>query len=165
MVREVKEHEEQIEAATQKFKLGNKEIIALVVIGILAVVLVYNTIRITGLATGGSVTGNSILSSVSASEIIPTGIPKIYGKELSVSYDDISPNNPRKADSTIGVLGNLDTSITLSGDNLQRYINIASQISCEYCCGAESIIFSNGQAACGCAHSYAMRGLTKYLIK
>ena len=164
MVREVKEHEEQIEAATQKFKLGNKEIIALVVIGILAVVLVYNTIRITGLATGGSVTGNSILSSVSASEIIPTGTPKIYGKELGVSYDDISPNDPRKADATIDVLGNLDTSINLEGADLQRYINIASQISCEYCCGAESVIFSNGQPACGCAHSYAMRGLAKYLI-
>ena len=24
--------------------------------------------------------------------------------------------------------------------------------------------FSNGQAACGCAHSYAMRGLAKYLL-
>ena len=26
------------------------------------------------------------------------------------------------------------------------------------------LYFENGQAACGCAHSYAMRGLTKYLI-
>src|SRR3989344_988432 len=101
MIREVKEHEEQIEAATQKFKLGNKEIIALVVIGILAVVLIYNTMRITNItagATGGSITGNSILSSVSASEIIPTGTPKIYGKELGVSYDDISATNQQKAD-------------------------------------------------------------------
>ena len=48
---------------------------------------------------------------------------------------------------------------------MQRYIDIGLQISCEYCCGADSIIFSNGKAACGCAHSYAMRGLAKYLIK
>ena len=165
MVREVKEDEEDTKAATQKFKLGNKEIIALVVIGILAVVLVYNTMRITNITAGATgITGNSILSPVSASEIIPTGTPKIYGKELGVSYDDISPNDPQKADSTISVLGNLDDSITLTGADLQRYIDIASQISCEYCCGAKSIIFENGQAACGCAHSYAMRGLAKYLI-
>ena len=37
-------------------------------------------------------------------------------------------------------------------------------LSCEYCCGARSIIFEDGSSACGCAHSYAMRGLTKYLI-
>ena len=164
MVREVKEQIEKTEAAEiMKFKLGNKEIIALVVIGILAVVLIYNTTRITNIATGGA-TGKAILSSVSASEIIPTGTPKIYGKELGVSYDDISPNDPRKADATIGVLGDLDVSIELEGADLQRYIDIASQISCEYCCGAKSIIFDNGQAACGCAHSYAMRGLAKYLI-
>ena len=114
--------------------------------------------------TTGNVTGQ-VISTVSASEIIPTGAPKIYGKELGVSYDDVSPNNPTSTERAIGILSNLDTSITLTGENLQRYINIASQISCEYCCGAKSIIFSNGQAACGCAHSYAMRGLGKYLIK
>jgi hypothetical protein len=58
----------------------------------------------------------------------------------------------------------LDTSITLSGDDKTRYITVASQISCEYCCGAPSIISSTGAPACGCAHSYAMRGLAKYLI-
>ena len=144
-------------------KVDKEFYVQIVIIAVLALLLVYNIGK-----SGNSGTGNAIatnIGTVSASEIIPTGIPKIYGKELSVSYDDIYPHNPRKADPTIGVLGNLDTSITLSGDNLQRYINIASQISCEYCCGAESIIFSNGQAACGCAHSYAMRGLAKYLIK
>ena len=62
------------------------------------------------------------------------------------------------------ILANLDRTITLTGDDLQRYINIASQISCEYCCGAESIIFKDGKPACGCAHSFAMRGLAKYLL-
>ncbi|MEK6835676.1 MAG: hypothetical protein AABX55_01520, partial [Nanoarchaeota archaeon] len=33
-----------------------------------------------------------------------------------------------------------------------------------YCCGADAITFPDGQAACGCAHSYAMRGVAKYLL-
>ena len=106
---------------------------------------------------------------VFASEIIPTGVPPVYGAELKISYDDISPNNPSLADSTISVLGSIDQSETLEGADLERYINILYKlengISCEYCCGARAVIFENGDPACGCAHSYAMRGLTKYLIK
>ena len=65
----------------------------------------------------------------------------------------------------MGILENLDNSITFSGDDLQRYVKIGSMIACEYCCGATTLVFSNGQPACGCAHSYAMRGVAKYLIK
>ena len=71
---------------------------------------------------------------------------------------------PFQADITIGVMSNLDRTMELTGDNLQRYIEITRDISCEYCCGAKSIIFDDGSAACGCAHSYAMRGLGKYLV-
>lgn len=144
----------------EKFKLGKAEKIVIAIVVILAVIGLYNGFRISKVDAG-----SGIIQTVSASDIIPTGIPEVYGKELGVSYDDVSPSTPQKADSTIAVLGNLDNSITLTGEDLQRYINIASQISCEYCCGAQSIIFSNGQPACGCAHSYAMRGLAKYLIK
>ncbi len=97
-------------------------------------------------------------------DILPRGVPTIYGEELGVSYDDVSASNAALADSTIRKLGALDDQLTLSGDALDRYIKIGSAISCEYCCGAEAIIFSNGQAACGCAHSYAMRGVAKYLL-
>lgn len=100
--------------------------------------------------------------------IIPTGIPAVYGAELGISYDDVSPNDPGRADAAIEVLARIDRTTELSGDNLQRYINILyymnDGMSCEFCCGARSVIFENGQAACGCAHSYAMRGLAKYLI-
>ena len=99
-----------------------------------------------------------------ATSIIPTGIPKIYGNELGAAYDDISPYDQQRADLTIRNLGYLDDATQLNEDQMKRYISIASKISCEYCCGAQSIIFSNGQAACGCAHSYAMRGLAKYLL-
>ena len=102
------------------------------------------------------------------SSVIPKGIPDIYGNELSISYDDVSSSNPQKADSTIQKLGYLDRSITLEGADLTRYIKILytmeNGMSCEYCCGARAIIFENGEPACGCAHSYAMRGLSKYLI-
>src|SRR3990167_725634 len=115
-------------------------------------------------------TGNTtVVGLVSASEIIPTGIPEVYGEELGISYDYVSPNNPKLADDTIRFLGNIDVVETLEGEDMERYIDILynqyNGISCEYCCGARAIIFENGDMACGCAHSYAMRGLTKYLIK
>ncbi|HIG97718.1 MAG TPA: hypothetical protein HA230_05240 [Candidatus Aenigmarchaeota archaeon] len=104
------------------------------------------------------------LSANSQIDVMPSGIPEIYGQELGVRYDDVSASDQVKTEATIQKLGNLDRTITLSGNNLARYITTASQISCEYCCGVESIIFSNGNPACGCAHSYAMRGVAKYLL-
>lgn len=98
-------------------------------------------------------------------DVIPKGSPQIYGNELGVNFDDVSPSNQEKANATIKKLGALDKQINLSGAELERYIAIAGQISCEYCCGAKAIIFSDGKAACGCSHSYAMRGLAKYLLK
>ncbi len=98
-------------------------------------------------------------------DILPKGVPEIYGKELSVSYDDISVNDQQKADAVLKKIGALDTQIKLSGEEQQRYIKVGTQISCEYCCGVETIIFENGQAACGCAHSFAMRGIAKYILK
>jgi len=119
---------------------------------------------------GKSSTGSSTgIGTVSASDVIPEGVPAVYGEELGIRYNDISPNNPVLADQTIRLLGNIDRTETIEGAELERYIdvlyNLENGISCEYCCGARSIIFENGQPACGCAHSYAMRGLTKYLIK
>lgn len=90
------------------------------------------------------------------SEIIPSGVPEIYGEELSVSFDG-DPN------SMIAVLrGYEDTS--LDEEQMERYIDIGLRISCEYCCGVKAIIREDGSRACGCAHSYSMRGLAKYLI-
>jgi len=98
-------------------------------------------------------------------DVIPKGVPKTYGSELGVSFSDVTPSNPQLADATIKKMSAFDQQITLTGDDLQRYIATVSQISCEYCCGAQSIIFNDGKPACGCAHSYAMRGIAKYLIQ
>jgi len=153
-------------------------------IGLLAAVILvigFNTFQMSQMKiNANAITGNAVAESKPTAnivgnieagnidfelDIIPKGMPAIYGKELGVSYDDVSPSNQQKADSTISRLGALDQQITLSGEDLKRYIAVASQISCEYCCGVDSIIFSDGKAACGCEHSFAMRGLAKYLIK
>ncbi len=166
---EIKEAEMKGEPVRKENKERKRDlgiIFQVIIIVILGVIVAYYLGK--GGIGGGGVTGNVIsntLPSVSASEILPQGIPEIYGKELGVSFDDVSTSQPEKADATIGKLGKLDTSLTMAGDDLKRYIGIASRISCEYCCGADSIIDSKGEASCGCAHSFAMRGLAKYLIK
>jgi hypothetical protein len=146
----------------EKKKSDTQFLIQISILGILILLLLY------GIAKPGS--GGSIgIGTVSASEVIPTGVPAVYGEELNLNYDYVSPNDKQLADQTISFLSNIDRSETLEGAELERYIdilyNLEGGISCEYCCGARSVIFENGEPACGCAHSYAMRGLTKYLIK
>src|SRR3989344_5384422 len=162
----------------------NQESVHKLLIGLLIATLFvvgFNAVRLSKLDNVGSfvpavaaaVDGPTaqVSAAPSNSEIIPTGVPAIYGKELGVSFDDVTVDDPQKADATIRKLGKLDQTITLStlsATDKERYINVAYKlengISCEYCCGARAIIFENGEPACGCAHSYAMRGLAKYLI-
>ncbi|RMD45248.1 hypothetical protein D6829_02810 [Candidatus Pacearchaeota archaeon] len=125
-------------------------------IAVLLVLLSYNLGRL----SSGRYTGLGI---VSASEIIPRGVPDVYGSEIGVKYDDVSPNNPGLADATIEKLRQYE-GLELNDAQMKRYIKIGTSISCEYCCGARALIFENGQRACGCAHSFAMRGLAKYLL-
>jgi len=147
-----------------KEKTNTELYVQLGIIAILALVIVFNIGRIysapksiesTGLATG--------IESVSASGIIPKGTPAVYGAELGVKYDYITPSNPGLTEATISKLSQYED-MELNSEQMQRYIRIGGSIACEYCCGAKSLIFSNGERACGCAHSYAMRGLAKYLL-
>lgn len=130
----------------------------------LIVIILFNQYQIYTINKG------SVSSSIQGlSDIIPKGIPLVYGAELGISYNDVGVSNPSLADAAIEKMSKFDRSIELQGAELQRYINILYNleggISCEYCCGARSVITADGRAACGCAHSYSMRGLTKYLIK
>jgi len=138
-------------------KRDTETISQIVIIGVLLLFISFNVGKISMSPS------TSVLPLVSASEIIPSGIPLIYGSEMGLSYNDISPLNQRLADATISKLSQYE-SMELNAEQLDRYIMVAGSISCEYCCGANSIIFENGERACGCAHSYAMRGLAKYLI-
>ena len=147
----------------RKIKGGNTNTELYIQIGIIVLLFLVMTFSL------GKISGNNPESSttgfgtVSASDIIPKGKPAIYGEALEVSYNDVSATNAKLADSTITKLSQYEN-IELNGAQMERYINVAGSISCEYCCGAKSIIFEDGKKACGCAHSYAMRGLAKYLI-
>lgn len=129
--------------------------------------MTFNSYQMYGMLTGADVVAASTITRGVVSEIIPTGVPS-WGESVGFSYDDIDPYDKAKADAAIRKLAVFDQTLELAGDNLQRYIKILYNdnggISCEYCCGVRSIIAVNGQAACGCAHSFAMRGLAKYLI-
>ncbi len=175
----------------------NKIINILLMIGFFLVL--FNQFQLSQLRSYGFENYNDISTGVlidaEASYVLPKGVPRVYGQELGIKYDNVNANNQQLADQTINVLGNLDRTITLDGENLERYVDIVSDMSCEYCCGAESIIVTRknvedmnakigeaiatgkitreqaeqyrikpGREACGCAHSYAMRGLAKYLI-
>jgi hypothetical protein len=130
------------------------------------IVMLFNVAQLSALkqtSTAGMMTG------MATNSVIPTGIPAVYGEKLGIAYDHVSATNPQLADATIRKMAMIDQSTVLEGAQLDRYIdilyNMENGMSCEYCCGARSIIFENGQAACGCAHSFAMRGLTKHLIQ
>lgn len=97
--------------------------------------------------------------------VIPKGVPEVYGAELGVSYD--------QPVESLTILGKLDGDLypdgtlkfaDLDADAQQRYVALGKMIACEYCCGATELVFPNGQPACGCQHSAAMRGLAKYLL-
>ena len=135
--------------------------VQIAIVAVLALVIVFSFGKIYG-GAGAEING-ATTESVSTSDIIPTGVPAIYGQALGVNYNDISASNPKLADETIQKLSSYED-LELTLEQMTRYIKIGSAISCEYCCGADSIIFPNGEAACGCAHSYAMRGLAKYLL-
>jgi len=160
-----KHHAEEHENMKGGKKSNTETTIQYIVIAVLAILLIYNAVKIFG--TGDSnVSGNAIatgIGTVSALDVLPKGAPNIYGDELGVSYNDVSANNPQLADSTMQKLAEYED-MQLNSAQMERYVKIGSSIACEYCCGAKTLVFSNGERACGCAHSYAMRGLAKYLL-
>lgn len=94
--------------------------------------------------------------------LIPSGVPAVYGNELDISFDQVQDaiNKVAPFDPTYG-----QNKIVLEGADLERYIKIGKQTACKYCCSATTLVFDDGEAACGCEHSQMMRGLAAYLIK
>lgn len=123
--------------------------------------------QVAGTTTGtSSSSGTSTTPTVSdaelnaiVSQVIPQGVPPVYGPELGVSFSE-----PIQAITILESIDRGDKKITLTGEKLTRYVNIASQTACEYCCGATSLVFKDGSAACACDHSAAMRGVIAYLV-
>ncbi|MEK6943513.1 MAG: hypothetical protein AABX00_05610 [Nanoarchaeota archaeon] len=106
-------------------------------------------------------TGDPVKDAIAV--MIPTGTP-FYGDQLGVSFDD-----PIKS---LTIIANLDPSygrnkLQLTSTEKDRYIKILTTptMGCEYCCSVNTAVTKDGRPTCGCQHSWAMRGLTAYLIK
>ncbi len=108
---------------------------------------------------------NSLALQQAIEQVIPRGVPEGYGKELGVDYE--------KPEEALNIMAALDGDLyedgkikfsDLSVDAQKRYIEMGMSVACEFCCGAQTMVFDNGQPSCGCAHSAAMRGLMKYLL-
>lgn len=142
-------------------KWGHFFIVALGVLIIFNQYLIINSGAITTqTATTGFVvksTGNLVQDAMNA--IIPRGTPS-YGGALGVSFED-----PVNSITKLAALHRQIQTNSLNQQELQRYINIGTKISCEFCCSAPAIINNRGQDACGCAHAQSFMGLSKYLIK
>ena len=159
-----KNHAEEHENMKGGKKSNTETTVQYVIIAVLAIALIYSGVKIYG-AGNSNVSGQIAtgIGTVSALDVLPKGTPDIYGGELGVSYNDVSASNSQLADTTMQKLAKYED-MQLDNATMTRYIKIGSSIACEYCCGAKTLIFSNGERACGCAHSYAMRGLAKYLL-
>ncbi|MBI5135160.1 hypothetical protein HZA86_02915 [Candidatus Uhrbacteria bacterium] len=110
--------------------------------------------------SGGDLSGDVGADAVTLA--LAQGIPVVYGSELGVDFAQAARSMDvlKAFDPTYG-----SKKIALSGDLLQRYITVGSKIACEFCCGAKALVQQDGTAACGCAHSQAMRGLAAYLLQ
>lgn len=157
--------------AAVKMLKADKGTKLLFLVAIAAVLILINQWQITVLAdlTGGSsssskgtklsvkLSGDVVQDAIKA--VVPTGTPQ-YGAELGVSFDD--PVN------SLEILAKLDRQVptsSLSEEEKARFINVGTQISCEFCCGAPSVIDHTGRSLCGCSHAASFKGLSKYLIK
>ncbi|MBU1017133.1 hypothetical protein KJ678_03170 [Patescibacteria group bacterium] len=98
---------------------------------------------------------------------MPSGIPEVYGQKLGISFDNVQDaiNKISALDPTYGKDGEKIALTDLTPSELERYKKVGVSIACEYCCGVKTLTQEDGTAACGCAHSQMMRGLSAYLIK
>lgn len=104
-----------------------------------------------------ALTGDPVQDAINS--VIPTGTPE-YGNSLGVSFDDPVAG--------LSVLANLHRQIptnSLSAEEKQRYINVGTKISCEFCCSAPAVVDNTGRDLCGCSHALSFMGLSKYLIQ
>lgn len=117
-------------------------------------------------ATGGGGGGGGG-GGAAAEFALPSGTPA-YAEDLGVTFAAVSEETPREAQETIRTLAQED-SRQLSDSERDRLATVLHDmhggLSCEYCCEAESVVTADGEAACGCSHAVAMRGLAKHLVQ
>lgn len=96
-------------------------------------------------------------------QTFPEGETPYYGKELNLRFE----KNTNTINRALLLFQSYDPGENLTFDEvlLKRYTTIGSMISCEYCCGAQTLVFSDGSPACACNHSAALRGALAYLLE
>src|SRR3989338_6043562 len=179
LLQKPQDHKAHHEALIEKSKpLTSIEKASYVMVAIVAVLVIFNQMQLSqasalaGIQSGLSFKSSSLKTPLALTGdptqdaiavVIPRGMP-FYGQQLGVSFAD--PIN------SLEIVAQLDPSygrskIQLTAEEKQRYIQILTipSMGCQYCCGADTAVSSNGQPTCGCKHSWAMRGLAAYLIK
>lgn len=139
------------------------------IIGVLLVVLlivtIYNTIQIQNL---GSLEIEVPITGEAIQGRIPSEINQI-AEEVLVKEGEVTEYGLTFSTNGLNTLVDYANSISLTGDDQQRYISIGTQpnTACEYCCGIgnRGALRNDGRIACGCAHNIAFAGLIKYLIQ
>ena len=175
-------HEVHEHAKKEKMPLSFHEKLSWGFVSLIAVLIIFNQVQISQASAllnfkGGGLTGLTLKTSSAKTPlaltgdptqdalavVIPRGTP-FYGEALGVSFDD-----PIRS---LEIIAQLDPSygrnkVQLSQEEKERYIKIGTTptMACEYCCGATTLVFKDGRPACGCKHSWAMRGVAAYLIK
>ena len=172
-------HEVHEHVQKEKMPLSFHEKLSWGFVSLIAVLILFNQMQISQASALAGFKGSGLTLKTSSTKtplaltgdptqdalavVIPRGIP-FYGEALGVSFDD-----PIRS---LEIIAQLDPSygrskVQLSPEEKARYIKIGTTptMACEYCCGATTLVFKDGRPACGCKHSWAMRGVAAYLIK
>ena len=149
------------------------------IVAVVAILIIFNQVQISqassllGISTPLTFKSSSSKTSLALtgdpskdaiSVVISRGTP-FYGAELGVSFDD--PVNGLEKIAQLDPAYGRNKIQWTTAEQKARYIKIGmtKSVGCEYCCGADTSVDSSGRPTCGCKHSWAMRGLSAFLIK
>lgn len=167
------------------FEINNT---VLILIGIVAVLLIFNQFQISGMGTSGysinvaasdvydiKTTSQAIALLFPVNEIksdqdaidmmISQGTPS-YGDAYGITFDDPVGGMEILAKAYPGLKADIKEN---NPEVWERYLNLATKpvgISCEFCCGVGPKGINNkGDLTCGCKHNPAIQALTMLLMK
>lgn len=145
--------------------------VAIVLIGILLLGNQAMAIHMGNMMMGdGNMSSEFVLSGDFGADIsglvTPMTMP-FYGKELGLDMSNLNAINASIAKLSVMAPKQGSNPIILNDEQMKRYIDIGTEpyVTCEFCCGVDTLVREDGTPTCGCAHSIAMRGTAAYLIK
>lgn len=119
-----------------------------------------------GPQTGGEVALSGDFSRDVAALVTMTAVP-FYGQELGLDLSSVENINASVRALASMEPGRGSAAIELTPAEKKRYIAIGTQptVTCEFCCGAKTMVRDDGSPTCGCAHMRGMLGTVAYLLK